>query len=177
MRRLILLRHAKSSWTEAGQTDIERGLAERGIEAAPKMASYMRAEGLVPDRVLVSAATRTQATWALMAPELGGSPEVLVDRAIYEAAPRDLLTAVERTPDHIKTLLMVGHNPGLQLLGLHLARRDGAETRKRLNEKFPTAALLVLDLNVEDWIDLPPESAIIDRYETPARIGAVPVDE
>ncbi len=175
MRRLMLLRHAKSAWDDPGLTDVERHLNERGREAAPKMGAYMRANGLRPDRVIVSAATRTRETWALIAEQIGGEP--VFDRRIYEAAPRDVLDVIEETPDTVRTLLVVGHNPGLQMVGLHLARRDGAETRRRLNAKYPTAGLIVIDLMVEDWRDLPAEAGVIDRYVTPASIGAVEVDD
>jgi phosphohistidine phosphatase len=177
MRRLILLRHAKSDWNVPGQPDIERSLAPRGLETAPKMGAYMRAEGLVPDAAIVSAATRTRQTFALIASALGRPVPEHVDRTIYEADPRAILAAIASHGGDAGTLLVVGHNPGLQMLGLMLARRDGAETRRRLHAKFATAALLVLDFRVEDWIDLPPEHAVIERFVSPASLGMITVDD
>ena len=166
MRRLILLRHAKSDWPD-GTPDHERPLAERGREAAPVIGAYMAREGLVPDRVLVSSARRTQETWALVAPQLRSSPEVEREPRIYEANVSTLLAVVQGQPVACHTLLMVGHNPGFEDLAARLTDSGSVEARLAMAAKFPTGALAVIDLPVDRWEDVTPKSGRLDRFITP----------
>ncbi len=111
MRRLILLRHAKSD-RPAGVRDLERPLNKRGRRAAPAVGKRMAEEGLRPDLALVSPATRTRETWAAIKDELGAPPDETVPE-IYEAAAEDILAAIRGASEEAATLLVVGHNPGL----------------------------------------------------------------
>jgi len=178
MLRLMLLRHAKSAWDDPGLADHERSLNARGRDAAPRMAAYMRAEGLVPDRAVVSSSRRTRETWALLSAELPFVPSVVIEERIYEASPDALLAVVRETPDEARRLLVVGHNPGLQLLALILARRDMTEARRSLTKKFPTAALAVLDFHAaQGWSEIFPDTGVIERFVTPKAIGAADADD
>lgn len=153
-RRLLLLRHAKSSWADPALDDFDRPLAKRGRDAAPLMAAEMARLGLVPDLAIVSPALRTRQTWALVAPALQPAPDVTFEPTIYEAAAETILEAIARTPARVATLLIVGHNPGLEQLALHLAAGDSdAGAMTRLREKFPTGALAHLAFD-GDWQDL-----------------------
>ncbi len=157
MPRLLLLRHAKSGWDDPGIADIHRPLSKRGRRAAPAMAAFMRSAGFLPRLVLCSAAARTRETWDLVAPVLG-RPVVHYRHAIYEAPADRLLRIVRALPD-CPCVLLVGHNPGLEDLASILASADSDPTaRERLDEKFPTAALAVLDLPGR-WLDAGPGTA------------------
>ncbi|GJD63352.1 SixA phosphatase family protein [Methylobacterium frigidaeris] len=167
MRRLILLRHAKSDWPD-GASDIDRPLAPRGREAAPKMAAYLAAEGLIPDRVLVSPARRTQETWDLVKPALGAMPDETVPQ-IYEAPVSRLLDVVHSIPDEAATALMIGHNPGFQDLARLLGKPG--EERRALTKKYPTAAIAVIDLAVESWAKVEAGDGTVERFVTPKSLG------
>lgn len=177
MRRLILLRHAHSAWDNPHLGDFERVLDERGRDTAPLMGRYLAQERLVPDRVIVSGARRTRQTWDLVAPKLPHVSDVHYDKRIYEAPWQVLLGVVRENLDEAESLMLVGHNPGLQSLALHLARRDATASRRRLETKYPTLGLAVLDFLFLDWADVMPDTGIIERFETPKTIGAHELDD
>jgi phosphohistidine phosphatase len=143
-RRLILLRHAKSAWPDV--PDEQRPLAPRGLRDAPKVGRWLRHAGVIPDRVVCSTARRTRETWKLVSHELAAKPTVAYDERLYDANPGDLLDVVRETPAGVGTLLLVGHNPGLQELTLALAASGVGDVIERVRESFPTAALAVLSL-------------------------------
>lgn len=155
MKRLLLLRHGKSDWAggalNGGLDDVDRPLAPRGIKAAPVMGQYLRARKLIPDLVLCSAARRTRQTWDLVAAELGTAPEVRFLKSLYLAPPSRLLGAVRKAPAAAKTLLLIGHNPGLAGLALRLAGGGRRKDLAALADKFPTCALAVIDLDISGW--------------------------
>ncbi len=142
MKTLLLLRHAKSSWDDASVGDYDRPLAERGRKAAPKIARELASRGWLPDTVLVSPALRTRQTWELVAAELPDAPKATFPKTLYMAPPESLLQKLRRTPKRTDTLLMIGHNPGMEELAERLAGAGAdAAALARLKEKFPTAAL------------------------------------
>jgi phosphohistidine phosphatase len=114
MRRLLLLRHAKSSWSEPGSSDHERPLNRRGQEAAPRIGAYLARHKLIPDSVLVSTARRTRETWDLVAAEAPAAPSATFTERLYDATPRALIEVFRQVASEAKSLLVVGHNPGLQ---------------------------------------------------------------
>ena len=141
MRTLYLLRHAKSDWP-AGIPDIDRPLAERGRRDAPIAGSVIAGRGRHIDLVLVSPALRTRQTWALAAPALGMSEgDGCIEPAIYEAEPDDLLGLIGTVADDVHTLLVIGHNPGMEEVAARLAGAGDPESLRALREKFPTSAV------------------------------------
>lgn len=170
MRRLILLRHAKSDWPE-GIADAERPLAPRGREAAPRIGAYLAQEALTPDRVLVSPARRTRETWDLVAPHLLGLPEVVSEPRIYESTAARLFAVLRQQPAASHVLMLVGHNPGLEDLAETLAGGGARPARERMQEKFPTGALAVIDLPIDDWAAIAPETGRLDRFITPRSLA------
>lgn len=177
MRRLLLLRHAKSSWDDPALDDFDRPLNARGRAAAPRMGAHMRRAGLVPDRALVSAARRTRETWALLSQELPPIADVRVSDELYEAPPATLLGLMRAQLEEAPNLLLVGHNPGLQGLALLLAQDIGSAHRKALAAKFPTAGLAVLRFLYEDWADVGPATGVIEAYVTPKSLGDDEADD
>lgn len=170
MRRLILLRHTKSDWPD-GMADIERPLAPRGKAAAPRMGAYLVRHGLVPDLVLVSPARRTRETWNLAA-QWQVLPPSRSEPRIYEAAAGALFDVLLEQPNHVHTLMMVGHNPGSEDLAALLVGSGHQDARERMAEKFPTGALAVIDLPIDEWGQLSPGVGRLDRFVTPRSLEA-----
>ena len=164
-KTLILFRHAKSDWSE-GLEDHERPLSERGRNAAPIMARWISGRGLKPTVALVSTARRTQETWSLAAPELGKVTKR--DTAeIYEAPVGRILDAIHGVEPSVETLLVVGHNPGMEDLATLLMKDEGGKAGRRLRQKFPTSGIAVLSLPVEDWTIVTPRIATLVDFVTP----------
>jgi phosphohistidine phosphatase len=168
MPRLLLLRHGKSAWPD-GMDDLERPLAKRGREASRRMGRYLADEELVPDLALVSPARRTQETWTLAKDQLGDVP-MRSEPRIYEAPPDRLLTVVKGAEPDISTLILVGHNPGMQELVQLLLGQEDRYAHGAAIAKYPTAALAVIDLP-EAWRELSPRSGRLVRFVTPKSLG------
>ncbi len=140
MHQLLLLRHAKSSWDDSKLPDRERPLNKRGSRAAAAMRTAMRELGLVPDLVLVSPARRTQETLARLEP-WDETPLVETVEALYLATPGQLLAALHGVAETVRSVLMVGHNPGMHELAMLLAGNDSGRDVQRLRDSYPTGAL------------------------------------
>lgn len=173
MRRLMLLRHAKSSWP-ANTADRDRPLAVRGREAAPVMGRYLAEELLLPDLVLISPAKRTVETWELVRPMLPERPGTHFEPRIYESPSERLLKVAQEVEPGVRTLLMIGHNPGFEELAARLTSHGDRYAAARMAQKYPTCGLAVLDFDIEDWRDLSPRSGRLDRFVTPASLGEGP---
>src|SRR5215510_4337899 len=141
MRRLMLLRHAKTQRAEPGQRDRDRKLMKRGRADAPTLGAYMIHHDLIPDLVLVSPAARAQETWDLVADAFDRPPRLQSDDRIYNASPQ-------------KLLLLVGHNPSLHEFALQLIASGDVDAREQLRAKLPTSGLVVMDLPIDDWAEL-----------------------
>ena len=172
MRRLMLLRHAKSDWSAPGARDHDRPLSTRGRESAPKMGAYMARHALVPDLILTSTAARASETLSLLLPAFAKPPKVMPDKRLYEAKDDALLGVIKETPRIVHSLLLVGHNPGLAELASLLMASGDVEMRQRLIEKFPTAALAVIDFALDDWSKLHPKAGRLDRFVVPRALEA-----
>jgi phosphohistidine phosphatase len=167
MRRLLLLRHAKSSWSEPGASDHERPLNRRGQEAAPRIGAYLARHGLIPDGVLCSPARRARETWELVSAETPAAPPATFTERLYDATPRTLLDVFRHAEPQATSLLVVGHNPGLQEVATQLIASGDLEDRERLREKLPTGGLVVIDFPIEDWVKLHPRSGRLERFVVP----------
>ena len=155
MRRLLLLRHAKSSWDQSDLEDVSRPLAARGRRAAPLIGRHISARALIPDLVLCSSAERARQTLELVRAEwdaaFSSAAKVDMRKALYLATPGDMLEMLRRLNDRIKTVLLIGHNPGMAMLAERLAARGDPRGMKAMTKKFPTAALAVLDFDIKTW--------------------------
>lgn len=150
--RLLLIRHAKSSWDDPALPDRERPLAKRGRKAAERVAAHLRQAGLRPDLVLCSPSRRTRETLELLAL---GRADALVEDALYGANEDELLARLRDVPEGAGTVAVIGHNPGMQDLAIELVGSDAAAGAVRLRERFPTAAVAVFDVKGH-WLDLAP---------------------
>jgi phosphohistidine phosphatase len=172
MRRLLLLRHAKAERPVPLGQDRDRKLAPRGREDAPKLGAFMVRHALIPERVIVSTAKRARETWDLVAAAIGKSPPAEFDERIYEAAPQAILKVIKESNPKVHTLLIVGHNPGLQELAAELIASGNLEARQQLNEKFPTAGLVVIDFALDDWTRLHAHAGRLDHFVSPRSLAA-----
>jgi phosphohistidine phosphatase len=171
MLRLMLLRHAKSSWPN-GMQDAERPLSDRGEAAARLMGGYMAHHSLIPERALCSPARRTRDTWAGVSSFWPTPVDAVFDRRLYGATCQGIVSILRDQDDAIRTLLVLGHNPGMQEAAEWLIAAGDVEQRERLREKFPTAALAVIDFALDKWSSVHPRSGRLDRYVTPRTIAA-----
>jgi phosphohistidine phosphatase len=168
MKRLHLLRHAKSSWNDPTLADHDRPLAPRGRRAAKVMAEHLARKGISPELVVCSPSRRTRQTLKRLAPALGKSAEVRIEPELYAAPAADLLDVLHEVPDEVESVMLIGHNPGIQDLALSLASA-GPEIQ-RLRSKFPTAALATLELD-GTWRELAPGSAELASFVKPKELS------
>ncbi len=170
MRRLLLLRHAKTERPEPAARDRDRKLTARGRSDAPLIGAYMARHRLVPDLALVSPATRADETWALVAAAFKKPPRMLHDPRIYNASAETLAELIREIED-ASALLVVGHNPGLHDLAVQLIASGDVEARERVNEKLPTLGLVVIEFAFDDWSRLRRSSGRLDRFVSPRLIA------
>ncbi len=160
VKRLLIARHAKSSWTNSNLRDHDRPLNSRGRASAPAVGQALLERGFQPDLVLSSTSQRTEETWDGMEPYLPGT---VVDfrRDLYLASPGDLVDAIAATDDNIDTLMTLAHNPGSHSLAAALGRSGPPELVGALQSKFPTGAVAVIELSIERWTELR-EGVLVD---------------
>lgn len=170
MRRLLLARHAKSSWGDPSLADHDRPLNGRGRRAAPLVAATLAERGFVPDAVRSSSSCRTRETWELMAPRFGGDPRVEYFSELYLAPPRAVLETVASVPSAVETLMILGHNPSTHALAAYLARRGDRQLRDRIIRSFPTGAVAVIELDGDDWGEVGDGGELLD-YIIPRSLG------
>ena len=146
MKRLILTRHAKSSWEDPLTPDHDRPLNERGKAAAADLGVWLASRGYVPDEVLCSDALRTRKTWSGLAPALPGTPLLHLKPALYHAGPDVMLAVLRHATEDV--VMMIGHNPGIaEFAGRLVARAPVSADFSR----YPTGATLVADFSVDRW--------------------------
>lgn len=155
MKKLLLLRHAKSSWADASLPDFERPLNERGLRAAPLIGKFMRKQKIQPDLIICSPAKRTRETIALVLEAAGIAPETRYDERIYEATTSRLMEIIAEIEDDKREVMLVGHNPGFENL---LERLTGRR------ERMPTAALAMVILDAENWSEAVAKGGYLEEF-------------
>lgn len=145
MKTLLLLRHAKSSWADDRLADFDRPLNDRGRQDAPRMGRLLRQEGLVPDLIIASPAKRAASTAKRAADAAGYEGQIRYAPELYMAEPQVYLSVAHQTDDTVSTLMLVGHNPGIEECVSLLSGGD---------EPMPTAALACFRLPIDRWADL-----------------------
>jgi phosphohistidine phosphatase len=163
-RRVYLLRHAKSSWKDSGLADHDRPLARRGRRAAHAIGGHLREQGVAPDLVLCSTARRARETLEGIGPSLGRG-DVRFEAGLYGAPPGVLLRRLQELPPSVRSVMLIGHNPGLQELALVLARQGSR--LEALAAKFPTGALATVAFRGSGWPALDRGSAELIDFIRP----------
>ncbi|MCQ4041292.1 SixA phosphatase family protein [Streptantibioticus rubrisoli] len=164
-KRLYVLRHAKSAWPP-GVPDPDRPLAGRGRRDATAAGHWLRAADRPPELVVCSPARRTRQTWELVHAELAADPEVVHDDRLYAAEPAELLRVLRQTPERMRTVLLIAHQPGTRALTLALAADAEGDALRRVAEKFPTSAIAVLDVD-GPWSALADGCAVLAEFVVP----------
>ncbi|SDK38028.1 SixA phosphatase family protein [Microbulbifer yueqingensis] len=160
MKKLTLIRHAKSSWADPTLDDFDRPLNKRGERDLPAMAQRVRELGLVPDRLLTSGAVRALTTARAVAAALELDPDqVVVQPGLYACSYQAMLQHLQQQDDRWHHLMVVGHNPGLENLGCYL-------TGDRL-ARFPTAAVLHMQLGITRWCELAESCGSVELFDYP----------
>ncbi|HEY0384629.1 MAG TPA: histidine phosphatase family protein [Pyrinomonadaceae bacterium] len=162
MKTLFLLRHAKSSWQNESLPDFERPLNERGRSAAPLIGKFMRQHKLRPDLILCSPAERARQTIALVSAAAAFKAELRYDERIYAASAARLFAVVSQIDESAGSVLLVGHNPGLE----ELLEALTGEVRH-----LPTAALAHMTLNVERWAGACEQTGELVRLVKPKELA------
>jgi len=172
VKTLYLLRHGKSSWKDRSLADPDRPLNDRGRRAAALMGDYLRREAIQPRLILCSAARRARETLVGLEAMTGdGGVPTLIEEALYMSDPEDLLLRLNRVEDSVPSVMVIGHNPGLQELALTLVG-DGGDLGRRIAIKYPTAALAVFTAAVSRWQDLRSGGARLERFIRPKDLQA-----
>lgn len=162
-RRLILTRHAKSAWDDPMTPDHERPLNRRGIRSSLELGEWLHSRGYEPDQVLCSTATRTRETWSTVAAApLEVIPAVSYVEALYHASPDVMLACLSRASGD--TVMMLGHNPGIGAFASRLVAR--APNHPDFG-RYPTAATLVVDFQIDSWHDVKAGTGSVLDFFTP----------
>ena len=160
-RRLVILRHAKAE--RGNTTDHERPLTSRGRADAIAAGRWLAESKCAPDLTLCSTATRAKETWVLAATELEDGIPTSYERGAYHADVADLMLLIRQTPDEVKTLLLVGHNPGLHYLVLALIGSGPEALVRQAHEHLATAGLAVLEIPGR-WAELAEGESKLTEY-------------
>ncbi len=167
MRRLYLLRHAKSLWTNPAGTDFDRRLSPRGLRDAKNMASFIKKSDLPIELVLCSSAKRTIQTLEPIRSILNKSAHIAVEDSLYRADPHEILNRLSQVPAAIESILVIGHNPAIQTLAHAMA--PAGPLKEQMAVKYPTASLTILDLDNRSW-DLSNSAASNARFIRPGDV-------
>lgn len=153
-KRLIIMRHAKSSWTSGAASDHERPLNKRGRKAAPLVGACLNELGWIPDLVIASDSKRTRETWRRMCTEFPGTIEERYDPGFYHGGLADIKSACATLPGDISTVIVLGHNPGWEGA---VAELSGQWVR------MTTANAALLESDAEDWAEaMPSDWMLVD---------------
>ncbi|MER7194263.1 SixA phosphatase family protein [Streptomyces flaveolus] len=164
-RRIILFRHAKADWPQVA--DHERPLADRGRKEAAEAGRRLADTGIPVDQALCSTSVRTRETWKLAVAEFPHRPKTVYEERIYEASPGELIAVLNETPDDLRNVLVIGHNPAMEGLTEILAGSAEDDVRERMGRRgFPAAAFAVLSFT-GSWKTLEPGVASLVDYWAP----------
>ena len=168
MLKLLLLRHAKSSWDDLDHTDHQRPLSKRGLKAAPKMGKYIAAEDLTPRLILSSTATRARQTTMLASEKFGDEIETrFIDDLYIFSGFHTPLNIIRNNVGKQSPLMLVGHNPTMEELANELVGTGSASARALMYQKYPTAALAEIDFDIPRWADLQTGIGTLIRFARP----------
>ena len=167
MKILVLVRHAKSDWGDRDLPDFDRSLNERGKRDAPRMATYLKQYGIVPQRIISSPANRARTTAKIFAESLGLNESIVSFVSdIYDATVDDLLAVVRCFDEDAACCMLVGHNPGMTNLANQLMSRQSGHI-----ENIPTAGIVILNLDISGWQLLESNQAQLVSFMKPADLA------
>ena len=160
--RLILTRHAKSSWASPGLGDHERPLNKRGRASADAIGDWLQARDYLPGEALISSAARTRETWARIADRLAAPPSPTILPGLYLADPEAMLALLRAASTH--SVMLIAHNPGSAAMAARLAVRSPDHPQFH---RYPTAATTILDFEADSWADVAWQSGRVIDFVVP----------
>lgn len=166
-RTLFLLRHAKSGWDDPSMADFDRPLSKRGEREAADLRDLIEALGYAPDFIVCSTARRTRETLAGLLGALPGETAISLTRALYEAPAERLLGFIRSLPNEATSVMLIGHNPGMEDLARRLAGSGEAAALQALASKYPPAGLAEIRFET-DWAALDAGTGSLAAFHTPA---------
>lgn len=162
MKILYLVRHAKSSWSDAGLNDYQRPLNNRGKRDAPFMGKLLKDKDVYPDKIISSGAVRAFTTARTIASEMDYPVEQIeLSEEIYEASASEILDVIHNVDDNVKTLMMFGHNPGFTSLSNYLADKQV--------DNIPTCGISRIEFEVDSWSDVNINKGKLTAFEFPKK--------
>jgi phosphohistidine phosphatase len=163
MKRLFLVRHAKSSWDNPSLDDIDRPLNNRGKRNAPEMGIRLRKQGIIPDLLISSPAKRALTTAKRIAEEIGyPKKEIQIDDRLYHGSSNSMLSIIHSQKDKINSLMLFGHNPGFT---------DFANSLCGINiYNIPTAGIVAVDFGIDNWSEVDYKSGELVFFDYPKKI-------
>lgn len=169
VKTILLLRHAKSAWSDSALSDHDRPLNRRGERAAKAIGDHLAQHGPRPDRVLCSTAVRTRQTMASVIKRLGtgAPPPIALEDGLYLASEGSLLARLQELDDDVRSVLLIGHNDGIWRLAETLAGRGAPARLAALQEKYPTGTLATLQVPDGPWRDLAAGSGELVAFVRP----------
>ena len=164
--RIHLLRHVKSSWEDTDLRDHDRPLAPRGHRAAERLRRHFEAAGVAPQLVLCSSATRALQTWEAIREGLPPESRLEVSGDLYDADARSLLLRLNHLPETVRSVLVIGHSPGIEELAIGLSGSGDDDALDTLKTKYPTGGLATLTVD-GTWSELSWQGAMLDDFVVP----------
>lgn len=158
MKRLYIIRHAKSSWKDATLNDFERPLNKRGKSNAPMMGSRLKAKSIMPDIILSSPAQRAKSTAEMIARELEYTKKIVFNENIYESSVDELRKIITGINDKKDTVFLIGHNPELNML---------VDYYIKFYENIPTCGIVEVEFECDKWADIAPKNAKLISFDYP----------
>lgn len=160
MKKLYLMRHAKSDWSNSRLDDFDRPLNKRGKANAPFMANILRKKNVKPDLIISSPAYRAKKTAQIVAKEIFYKSDILYDEHLYESSLQIILEVINFLEDNIESLFLVGHNPSLNVLAFYLVG---------FNENIPTSGILEIDFDCDSWREINKRNAKLSSFDYPKK--------
>lgn len=160
MKKLYLIRHAKSDWSNHHLDDFDRPLSKRGKKNAPFMGKILRKKGIVPDLIISSPAYRARETTKKIAKKIGYYEEVMYNEFLYEANLKTILEIINYIEDENDDVFIVGHNPSLNMLGFYFVD---------FNDNLPTAGVLEIAFDCSSWRKVNKKNAKLVSFEYPKK--------
>jgi phosphohistidine phosphatase len=163
MKKLLLVRHAKSDWGQNDLSDFDRSLNHRGLNDAPMMAEFLKMKNIKPDLIISSAANRAITTASIIAEYLDYEPDlILQESSLYLCGANNILNNIKLIEDNIQTLMIVAHNPDITYLTNHLA---GIRI-----DSIPTCGVACIDFNTDKWNEIDQDNAELIFFQYPKSI-------
>lgn len=173
MKTILLLRHAKSDWSNPALADFDRPLAKRGLKDAPRMGQVLAYFNCIPDIILSSPAKRAKQTTELVAEACGFSRSLKLEDSFYGGGADDMLAALQQLPHTVNRPLLVGHNPAMEETVQLLLSGDTVDWDTGCAIRLPTAGLVCLEADIIDWADLEPGETVLRWFLIPKLVKAI----